>query len=136
MAKLQFDAIDTALLVTGIASAFMLVGIASFNLFDVEFAATVFSPAGIPLSTAWVLGYGSVIGTIATNDNTDFSSLSDDIQGLQGYYLAAAVGTLALPLAFVAFPDTVGSFFESQDLWGVLYVVIVTSGQAALGWML
>ena len=60
MAKLQFDAIDTALLVTGIASASMLVGIASFNLFDVEFAATVFSPVGIPLSTAWVLGYGSV----------------------------------------------------------------------------
>ena len=136
MAKLQFDAIDTALLVTGIASAFMLVGIASFNLFDVEFAATVFSPAGISLSTAWVLGYGSVIGTIATNDNTEFSSLSDDIQGLQGYYLAAAVGTLTLPIAFVALPDSVGTFFQSQDLWGVLYVVIVTSGQAALGWML
>ena len=136
MAKMQFDALDASLLVTGIASAFMLVGIATFNLFDVDFAATVFAPAGLPLSTAWVLGYGSIVGTIVTNENTEFNTLSDDIQGLQGYYLIAAVATLALPIAFVVFPDSVGAFFESKDLWGVLYVVVVTSGQAALGWML
>ena len=136
MAKMEFDAVDAALVVTGLASAFMLVGIAQFQLFDVTFSATQFTLGGIGLSTAWLLGYGSIVVTIATNDNTDFQSLSDDIQGLQGWYLAAAVGTLVLPIAFVALPDTVGSFFQSSDLWGLLYVVAVTAGQFALGWML
>jgi len=48
----------------------------------------------------------------------------------------AAAGTLILPVAFIVFPDTVGSFFQSSDLWGLLYVVGVTAGQFALGWML
>ena len=136
MAKMEFDAVDAALVVTGLASAFMLVGIASFQLFDVTFSATQFTVAGIGLSTAWLLGYGSIVLTILTNDNTEFQSLSEDIKGLQGWYMAAAVGTLVLPIAFIALPDTVGSFFQSSDLWGLLYVIAVTTGQFALGWML
>ncbi|SDG08740.1 hypothetical protein SAMN04488067_1155 [Halorubrum xinjiangense] len=136
MAKMEFDAVDAALVVAGLASAFMLVGIASFQLFDVDFTATQFTLGGIGLSTAWILGYASIVGVILTNDNTEFQSLSDDIQGLQGWYMAAAVGTLVLPIAFVALPDTVGSFFQSSDLWGLLYVIAVTTGQFALGWML
>lgn len=136
MAKMEFDAVDAALVVAGLASAFMLVGIASFQLFDVDFTATQFTLGGIGLSTAWILGYASIVGVIITNDNTEFQSLSDDIQGLQGWYIAAAVGTLVLPVAFVALPDTVGSFFQSSDLWGLLYVIAVTTGQFALGWML
>ena len=136
MAKMEFDAVDAALVVAGLASAFMLVGIASFQLFDVDFTATQFTVSGIGLSTAWILGYASIVGVIITNDNTEFQSLSDDIQGLQGWYMAAAVGTLVLPVAFVALPDTVGSFFQSSDLWGLLYVIAVTTGQFALGWML
>ena len=136
MAKMEFDAVDAALVVAGLASAFMLVGIASFQLFDVDFTATQFTLGGIGLSTAWILGYASIVGVIITNDNTEFQSLSDDIQGLQGWYMAAAVGTLVLPVAFVTLPDTVGSFFQSSDLWGLLYVIAVTTGQFALGWML
>ncbi|WP_199719625.1 hypothetical protein, partial [Halorubrum sp. Atlit-26R] len=102
MAKMEFDAVDAALVVAGLASAFMLVGIASFQLFDVDFTATQFTLGGIGLSTAWILGYASIVGVIITNDNTEFQSLSDDIQGLQGWYMAAAVGTLVLPVAFVA----------------------------------
>ena len=136
MARMEFDALDAALVVTGIASAFMLVGIASFNLFDVDFGATLFAPSGYSLSTAWILGYASIVGTIVTNENTEWDSLSDDIQGLQGYYMVAAVSALALPVAFVIFPGSVGSFFSDSDLWGVLYVVLVTSGQVAVGWML
>ena len=135
MAKMEMDAVDASLLVAGLASAFMLVGVASFDLFGVTFSDVLFSPAGIGLSTAWVIGYASIVGTIVTNDNTEFSSLSDDIQGLQGYYMAAAIGTLALPVAFVVSP-TVADFFTSADLWGLVYVVAVTSGQFALGWML
>ncbi|AVP39975.1 hypothetical protein HOV17_gp11 [Halorubrum pleomorphic virus 9] len=136
MAKMEFDAVDAVLVVTGLASAFMLVGIASFQLFDVTFSATQFTIGGIGLSTAWLLGYGSIVGTILTNDNTELSTLSEDIQGLQGWYMFAAAGTLILPVAFITLPNTVGSFFQSSDLWGLLYVVGVTAGQFALGWML
>lgn len=133
---MSFDAIDASLFVLNTMAGFLLVGIGAFDLFGVNFGDTVFSVAGIGLSTAWILGYAAVVGTVVTNENTDLETLSDDIQGLQGYYLAAAVGTLALPVAFVVFPDSVGSFFQSADLWGLSYVVLVTSGQAALGWML
>jgi len=34
-------------------SAFLIVGIGKFDLFGVDFAATLFSPAGFGLSTAW-----------------------------------------------------------------------------------
>jgi hypothetical protein len=50
--------------------------------------------------------------------------------------MIAAAATLLLPIAFIVFPDTIGSFFKSADLWGLVYVVVLTSGQAALGWML
>ena len=136
MSKMEFDAIDASLFVINTMAGFLLVGIGQFNLFGVDFAAELFAPAGIALSTAWVIGYVAVVGTILTNDNAELSSLSDDIQNLEGYYMAAAAGTLILPVAFVVFPNTVGSFFQSADLWGLGYVVLVTSGQAALGWML
>jgi hypothetical protein len=50
--------------------------------------------------------------------------------------MGAAAATLMLPVAFIVFPNSVGSFFKSADLWGLVYVVVLTSGQAALGWML
>ena len=133
---MQFDAVDASLFVLNTMAGFLLVGIGQFNLFGVDFGATLFSPAGIGLSTAWVIGYLAVVGTIVTNDNAELSNLADDVQDLQGYYMTAAAGTLILPIAFVVFPDTVGSFFQSADLWGLSYVVLITSGQAALGWML
>ena len=136
MAQMQFDAIDASLFVLNTMAGFLLVGIGTFELFGVDFGATLFSPAGIGLSTAWVIGYAAVIGTILTNDNAELANLADDVQNLEGYYMAAAAGTLLLPIAFVVFPDTVGSFFRSEDLWGLGYVVLITSGQAALGWML
>ena len=136
MSKMSMDAIDASLFVLNTMAGFLIVGIGTFDLFGVDFAQTLFEPFGIALSTAWVIGYAAVIGTIVTNDNTELQSLRGDIEDLQGYYMVAAVGTLALPVAFVVFPESVGSFFQSEDLWGVMYVVLITSGQAALGWML
>jgi hypothetical protein len=136
MSKLSMDAIDASLFVLNTMAGFLLVGIGQFDLFGVQFAETLFSPAGIGLSTAWIIGYAAIVGTIVTNDNTALSDLSDDVSNLEGYYLVAAVATLALPVAFVVFPDTVGGFFKSADLWGLAYVIVVTSGQAALGYML
>ena len=136
MAKMNMDAVDASLLVLNTMAGFLLVGIGTFDLFGVNFAETLFSPLGYTLSTAWVIGYAAVIGTIVTNDNAELTSLPDDIQDLQTYYMVAAAGTLLLPIAFVVFPDSVGAFFQSEDLWGLGYVVLITSGQAALGWML
>lgn len=132
----SFDPLDVGLLVLGLMSAFMLVGIASFDLFGVDFSEEMTAIAGFSLSTAWVLGYAAIAGTIITNDNTELSSLRDDVEQLDQYYAATVVLTLALPVAFIVFPDTVGDFFQSEDLWGVIYVGIVTTGQAAMGWML
>jgi len=99
-------------------SAFLIVGIGKFDLFGVDFAATLFSPAGFGLSTAWVIGYAAITTTILTNDNAELSSLGNDIKNLGSYYMIAAAATLLLPIAFIVFPDTIGSFFKSADpLW-------------------
>jgi len=134
--KMKMDAVDASLLVLNTMSAFLIVGIGKFDLFGVDFAATLFSPAGFGLSTAWVSGYAAITTTILTNDNAELSSLGNDIKNLGSYYMIAAAATLLLPIAFIVFPDTIGSFFKSADLWGLVYVVVLTSGQAALGWML
>jgi len=134
--KMKMDAVDASLLVLNTMSAFLIVGIGKFDLFGVDFAATLFSPAGFGLSTAWVIGYAAITTTILTNDNAELSSLGNDIKNLGSYYMIAAAATLLLPIAFIVFPDTIGSFFKSADLWGLVYVVVLTSGQAALGWML
>lgn len=133
---MSMDALDASLFVINTMAAFLIVGIGSFNIFGVDFAATLFSPAGIGLSTAWVLGYAAVVGTLVTNDNAELGTLKDDVMNLEGYYYAAAAATLLLPVGFVVLPDLVGDFFKSADLWGLSYTVVVTSGQAALGWML
>jgi len=135
--KMKMDAVDASLLVLNTMSAFLIVGIGKFDLFGVDFAATLFSPAGFGLSTAWGSGYAAITTTILTNDNAELSSLGNDIKNLGSYYMMiAAAATLLLPIAFIVFPDTIGSFFKSADLWGLVYVVVLTSGQAALGWML
>lgn len=136
MSKKKMDAIDASLLVLNTMAGFLIVGIGQFDLFGVDFAAELFNFGGYSLSTAWVIGYAAVVGTIVTNDNAELATLGDDIQDLQTYYMGAAIATLALPVAFVVFPNSVASFFKSADLWGLLYVVVLTSGQAALGWML
>ena len=135
MSKMKMDAFDASLLVLNSMAGFILVGIGAFDLFGVDFANTLFNIRGYSLSTAWVIGYAAVVGTIVTNDNTDLASLGK-IQNLENYYMLAAAATLTLPVAFIVFPNSVGSFFQSADLWGLVYVVVLTSGQAALGWML
>ena len=136
MSKLKMDAVDASLLVLNTMAGFLIVGIGTFDLFGVNFANDLFKFGGYSLSTAWVIGYAAVVGTIVTNDNSELASLGNDIQNLENYYMGAAAATLTLPVAFIVFPNSVGSFFQSADLWGLVYVVVLTSGQAALGWML
>ena len=111
MSKLKMDAVDASLLVLNTMAGFILVGIGAFDLFGVDFANTLFNIRGYSLSTAWVIGYAAVVGTIVTNDNTDLASLGK-IQNLENYYMLAAAATLTLPVAFIVFPNSVGSFFQ------------------------
>lgn len=136
MAKMKMDALDASLLVLNSMAGFIVVGIGTFDLFDVDFGEVLWTIGPAELSTAWVLGYAAIVATIVTNDNAQFGTLSNDIQNLDTWYAVAAAGTLLLPIAYVLSPDMIGGFFESADLWGLLYVVIITAGQGALGWLL
>jgi len=102
MSKMKMDAVDASLLVLNTMSAFLIVGIGKFDLFGVDFAATLFSPAGFGLSTAWGSGYAAITTTILTNDNAELSSLGNDIKNLGSYYMIAAAATLLLPIALLS----------------------------------
>jgi len=71
----------------------------------VDFGATQFTLSGIGLSDR----VAARLRVDRRDDphqrkNTE-QSLSDDIQGLQGWYMFAAAGGLILPVAFIVFPD-------------------------------
>jgi uncharacterized membrane protein (DUF485 family) len=129
------DWIDTALVVASFFGASIITDLSSYSLFGVDFGATMFTVGGFALSTAWVLLYGAILGTIITNDNASFGELGEDVQNLEQYYMIAAAATLLLPIVFIVLPS-VQDFFQSADLWGLSFVAAVTVGQFALGWML
>ena len=135
MSRMEFDPIDAALTVTTLMVAFIVVGIGQFDLFGVDFSATVTTLAGYQLSTAWVLAVGALVGTIITNDNYELTDLPEEVGNLDQYYAAAVIVTFAALLAWPVFPE-VSNFVTSADLWGLAYVGVITTGQFVLGWML
>lgn len=136
MAKLEFDTLDIGLLVLGNMMGWIMVGIGSFDLFGVNFGQTVTTIAGFDLSTAYVLSALSIIGVLLTNDNAEISDLgTDDIKNLDGYYAFTIVGTLGFMVLWLASGSFV-DFVQSEDLWGVIYVMIVTAGTFVMGWIL
>lgn len=140
MSKMQFDPVDVGLSIGLMISGFIVTGIATFSLFGVDFGATALTLAGYDLSTAYLLGVGAFAGIVLTNDNTSFSELRDDLEGMRGewaeYYMYAVGATVALFVGWVLFPDTVASFFQSNDLWGLLYVSVTTAAGYVVGWIL
>jgi len=132
---MKMDAVDASLLVLNTMSAFLIVGIGKFDLFGVDFAATLFSPAGFGLSTAWVSGYAAITTTILTNDNAELSSLGNDIKNLGSYYMIAAAATRYSRSRFLSslIPS---AHFSNRLISGGLRRRCPSSGQAALGWML
>lgn len=137
MSENSFDPEDIGLLVLGVFSAAVMVGIASVEAFGVSLSDT-FSVAGYSASIAWVIAVGTFAGTIVTNEHTELVSsdaydelMGSDMADMYGY---AVIGVAALFVAWVFFPS-VAEFVQSQDLWGVFYVGLVATGQIALGWM-
>lgn len=135
MGKTSFDPLDIGLLVVSLMSAFIMTNIATFDLFGVDFGASLFSVAGFGFSTAYVLSAGAVVGVIATNDNTSFAELRSDIEGLDRYYAGAVAVTLGSLVLWVVSPTFV-DFVQSEDLWGLVYTMIITTGTLVLGWIL
>jgi len=135
MAKMQFDPVDVALSIGLLVSGFIMTGIATFSLFGVDFGAVALTLMGQDLSSAYVLSAVAILGTVVTNDNAELSNLHNDAQRLDEYYYYSILATVGLLVAWLFIPD-VGSFFQSGDLWGLVYVAITTTGQFAMGWML
>lgn len=137
MSESSFDPEDIGLLVLGVFSAAVMVGIASVEAFGVSMSDS-FTVSGFTGSIAWVLAVGTFVGTLWTNEHTELVStdaydelMDSDMSNLYGY---AVLGVAALFVFWVFVPE-VASFVRSQDLWGVLYVGLVATGQIALGWM-
>lgn len=136
MAYQEFDAEDIGALVLAIFSAAVMVGIASVEAFGVSMS-DGFSIAGIDTTIAWLVTVGTFAAIVVTNDHTDllsadgFEKMKDDMDDVYAY---AVLGSAALLVGWVLFPD-VASFFQSTDLWGVLYILGVAVAQVGLGWM-
>jgi hypothetical protein len=146
---MQFDPLDVALNIGVLISGFIMVGIAEFSLFNVDFGATALTLSGYDLSTAYVLSLGAFVGVIFTNDNTSLGDLKEDVENLRAgkdeyskyseyatYYGGSIIVTVALFAGWVFFPDTVASWFQSGDLQGLIYVGITSTATFAAGWIL
>ena len=136
MAYQEFDAEDIGALVLAIFSAAVMVGIASVEAFGVSMS-DGFTVAGINTTIAWLVTVATFAGVVITNDHTDllsadgFDKMRDDMDDVYAY---AVIGSAALLVGWVLFPE-VASFFQSQDLWGVIYIAGVAVAQIGLGWM-
>lgn len=137
MSNSSFDWEDIGLLVLGLFSAAVMVGIASVGAFGVSLSDT-FTFAGYSASIAWVVALGTFLGTIFTNDHTELLAMDGHEQlldsAMDDWYGYAILGVAALFIAWVFVPQ-VPEFVKSQDLWGVLYVGLVATAQTALGWV-
>lgn len=136
MSRYEFDEVDIGLLVFGLFSTAVLVGLATVEAFGVSMSDT-FSVGGYTSKIAWVLSVGAFAGTIVTNDNAELSGdLYNQLEEkLPRNYFIATLGTAAILLAW-PFVPAVSEFITSQDLWAVLYLAAVVAGQFAVGWML
>jgi hypothetical protein len=132
---MEFDPVDAALTLALAVSGFIMTGIATFQLFDVNFGEVVWSSGNIEVTMAYVVSVAALGGTVLTNDNAELDSLRSDVQDLGDYYYYAVLGTAAVMVAWLLVPD-VASFFQSSDLYGLIYVAGVTTAQFAVGWML
>lgn len=133
---MEFDEEDTALIALVALSSAVMAGLASFQAFDVSLSDTT-TLLGANLSIAYIATVGSFVATIATNEQMSLdprefrerarSELDDT------YFTVLSVSLLGL----IAWPfvDSIPSFVQSQDFWGVLFIAASTGSQIAIGYM-
>ncbi|ELZ62287.1 hypothetical protein, partial [Haloferax sp. ATCC BAA-646] len=87
MSKMEFDPADAGVTVALMVAGFIQTGIATFQLFDINFTDVIFSSGNIEITLAYAVSVGAFAGIIITNENTDLSSLKDDAEKLDDYYM-------------------------------------------------
>jgi hypothetical protein len=136
MSETEFDPEDIGMFVLGILSAGVMVGIVIVEAFGVNMGDS-FSVSSLDLSIAWAVTIGTTAGILVTNDNTDLIAADgiDKLQnsGMADYYVYTILAYVGLLIAWVLFPE-VSDFITSQDVYGVAFIGISATAQAALGW--
>ncbi|WP_053946695.1 hypothetical protein [Halolamina sediminis] len=137
MSTKSYDPEDIGMLVLGMFSAAVMVGIAEISAFGFSLSDS-FTFLGNTTTLAWVVAVGTFVGTIVTNDHTDLLTaggprklLDSSLDDMYGYTVLAAGGLL---VAWVFVPQ-VADFVTGSDLWGVAYIGLVASSQITLGWL-
>jgi hypothetical protein len=139
---MEFDPLDAGATLALAVSGFIMTGIATFQLFDVNFSDVIYSSGNIEITMAYALSVAALGATFVTNESVtiDGTTLKSDetgetLQDLGDYYYYAVVATLGLMAAWLVLPQ-VPDFFTSSDLWALVYVGVTTTGQFVIGWML
>lgn len=142
MAYNRFDPEDTVTLPLIAISAAAMVGSATFEMFNVALADTT-TISGVGLSIAYIIHAALLAWVVITNENISLSTsgLSEVRERIESrsdmpdwyYYLVAA--NLGLVLAWPFVPE-LESFFASQDLWRLLFIVGTTLSTAVIGYEL
>ena len=137
MSKTELDPEDIGMLVLGIFSAAVMVGIASVEVFSFSLSDS-FTVGGYTASIAWVATVGTFVGTIFTNEHTELFSTdaADELLNadMSDAYAYAVIAAAALLVAWVFVPQ-VSDFIAGSDVWGLGYVGLVTASQLTIGWI-
>lgn len=139
MAQTKFDPEDIGMLVLGILASGVMVGIVTVSAFGYSLDNTLFSVAGGEVSLAYLISLGTFAGILITNNNEDIIAADgyEKLQnsGMADYYVYVVLASAAVLVGWVILPDTVATFFNSADIWGVVYMGGMAASQVALGWM-
>lgn len=144
MAREQLDILDVALLFVAFIGATAMAGLATWDVFGIGFQDTIISSGDVGflstgLSVAYLMGLGSAVATILTNDNAEVTDLYrqstyGDLDNGQLYWIAV-VGNLALFALWPVISD-VQSAVTGSDFLGVLVVGAALMFQAVVGYFL
>ena len=138
MANMQFDPEDIGLFVAGILASGVMTGIVTVTAFGWSMSDQLLSLGSGSISLAYVVSAATMVGIVVTNDNTDLFSADgwDKLQNsdMAEYYAYTIVAAVGLLLAW-AFLPSVAQFFQSSDVWGIVFIAINAAASAALGWM-
>ncbi|WP_255148992.1 hypothetical protein [Halorarius halobius] len=130
MARMEGDWLDFALAGLFTLATAVTVGIATVQIFDVQFSDAVVSLGGSSLDVATLFSLGTLAFMFITNDNTSVGDLGefDDVYGVS---LVATVGlTLAIPLV-----PAVEDLVTSSDFLRTAVVGVMSVGYATAAWI-
>lgn len=143
MAQLNVDPEDVAFAMAAFIGNSVVVGIATFNLFNFSFGDTLFTLSGTNISYAFAMAAAAFAATVLTNDGLKPTELHGRAAKLRSsksveygdLYYGAVLACIVLPVAWVFIPD-VSSFFSGSDLAGLGYVAVFQLGQVVVGYVL